>query len=237
MEYPPEYVQVVVQEKPRSGCLAKLVLLLVLGVVVYLLVGTVRSTIQASFQPISEMAGSMATQVADVIHPTPTIVPDPVSIIHEVRSLARLETIQYTIEKVLTAETSQGPLGFLFGDRLILVAHGVVVAGVDLGKLQPADLKAVQGVLYVHLPVAEVFIATLDNQKSHIYSRDTGLLSHGNADLETAARQAAETEIQKTAIEDGILEKATQNAESLLFRMFHNMGYSDVVYVDEIPAP
>lgn len=225
------------QEKPRSGCLAKLVLLLVLGVVVYLLVGTVRSTIQASFQPISEMAGSMATQVADVIHPTPTIVPDPVSIIHEVRSLARLETIQYTIEKVLTAETSQGPLGFLFGDRLILVAHGVVVAGVDLGKLQPADLKAVQGVLYVHLPVAEVFIATLDNQKSHIYSRDTGLLSHGNADLETAARQAAETEIQKTAIEDGILEKATQNAESLLFRMFHNMGYSDVVYVDEIPAP
>lgn len=194
---------------------------------------------QASTQIANAMhpVAGLSTQVAEVLHPTPTIVPDPVTIIHNVRSLARLETVQYTIEKVVTAEEGQNSLSFLFGDKLIFVAHGIVIAGVDLAKLQPQDLWTENGVLYVRLPQPEIFVATLDNEKSYVYDRDTGLLTHGDINLETGARQVAEREIRQAAIEDGILETARQNAEAYLTRLFISLGYPDVVFVTTTPTP
>ena len=191
---------------------------------------------QQAIQPVNDLTSNVATQVAQFLHPTPTVLPDPVTIIQSVRSLARLETIQYSVEKVITAETNQGPFGFLFGDRLILVAHGIVIAGVDLEKLAPEDLQLRGGALYVDLPDPEIFLTTLDNDKSYVYNRDTGLLTHGNINLETEARRAAETEIEKAALEDGILDQANQNAENYLSRLLKDLGYSEVIFVQPTPT-
>lgn len=192
---------------------------------------------QQVIQPVNELTSNMATQVAQVLNPTPTILPDPVTIIHNVRALARLETIQYSVEKVITAENRQGPFGFLFGDRLILVAHGIVIAGVDLEKLGPQDLRLENGVLYVTLPNPDIFIATLDNEKSYVYDRDTGLLTRGDINLETSARQAAEKEIEIAAYEDGILLQARQNAENYLYRLLRDLGYPEVIFIEPTPIP
>ena len=110
------------------------ILLIIVAVGAYFVVQSVQeSTKQAQqvMQPISQANSAMQTQVADLLHPTPTIIPDPVTIIHEVRSLARLETIQYSVEKVITAEIGQGTFDFLFGDRMLFVAHGIVNADVN----------------------------------------------------------------------------------------------------------
>ena len=192
---------------------------------------------QQAMQPVNELTSNMATQVAQVLNPTPTVLPDPITIIHNVRALARLETIQYSVEKVITAENRQEPFGFLFGDRLILVAHGVVIAGVDLEKLGPEDLKLQNGVLYVTLPNPDIFIATIDNEKSYIYDRDTGFLTHGDVNLETTARRAAEKEIEKAAYEDGILLQARQNAENYLYRLLRDLGYPEVIFIEPTPVP
>jgi len=80
-----------------------------------------------------------------------------------------------------------------------------------------------------------VFIATLDNEKTYVYERDTGILRKPNTDLETLARQTAEIEIRKAAIEDGILNIARQNAETYLTRLFIALGYKDVIFVDQLP--
>lgn len=199
----------------------------------FMLVNTVQQGMrqaQSAIQPLSELTQNVSTQVAQVLNPTPTIIPDPVTIIHSVRSLARLETIQYSVEKVITAESGQGALGFLFGDRLLLVAHGVVIAGVDLEKLSPNDLRLEKGVLVARLPPAEIFIATLDNAKSYVYDRETGVLTKGNIQLETEARRVAEEEIRKAALEDGILEQANRNAQAYLLRLFLQLGYRDVIF-------
>ncbi|MCS6907197.1 MAG: DUF4230 domain-containing protein [Anaerolineales bacterium] len=188
---------------------------------------------QSAVRPLSELTQNLSTQVAQALSPTPTILPDPVTIVHSIRSLARLETIQYSVEKVITAESGQGTFGFLFGDRLLLIAHGVVIAGVDLEKLSPRDLRLENGVLYVRLPEAEIFVATLDNSKSYVYDRETGLLTRGNIHLETEARQAAEEEIRKAALEDGILEQANRNAQAYLLRLFLQLGYRDVVFEEQ----
>jgi len=201
-----------------------------------ILVGTwlVVRTVQESVRPVADLSAGVSTQIAAILHPTPTIVPDPVTIVREVRSLSRLETIQYTVEKVITAESGQGPLGFLFGDRLLFIAHGVVIAGVDLGRLGPGDVWVdAEGRAYLRLPQAAIFVATLDNQKSYVYDRQTGLLTHGDISLETDARQAAEDQIRQAALDDGILGQARLNAENTLYPLLRELGVPDVIFVTE----
>jgi hypothetical protein len=74
-------------------------------------VAVLLSGVQQATQPMSELQQGVSTEVARLLHPTPTIIPDPVTLIHEVQSLARLDTIHYSVEKVIMAETHQGPPG------------------------------------------------------------------------------------------------------------------------------
>ena len=188
-------------------------------------------------EPLEKAEQALEEQLAGITNPTPTIIPDPLTIIRQVRDLSRLETASYTIEKVITAETGQGPFSFLFGDRLILVARGQVIAGVDLGKMGDGDiLVADDGTVVVTLPQAEILVATLDNQRSYVVDRDTGLIGMNPA-LETEARQAAEQEVLDAALEDGILEMAQRNAEMYVRQLIMALGFSDVVFVQAVPSP
>ncbi len=208
--------------------------LLVIGLV-WFMFASVSNSIRTAFQPLQQTSSGMSTEIANLLHPTPTVIPDPVTIIHEVRAIARLETIQYSVEKVITAEVNQGVLRPFLGDHLLFVGHGTVIAGIDMEKIQPEDLWVKGGVLHVRLPAAEILIATLDNEKSYVYDRQTGLLTHGDQNLETTARQVAEDEIRKAAISDGILNLAMQNAQTYLERFFRALGYAEVIF--ESPAP
>jgi hypothetical protein len=215
-----------------------LFVLLILIAGVYFIVTTIRNAVsdtaqQASsaFQPLQEANSAMQTQVSQLMNPTPTIIPDPVTYITEIRALARLETIQYSVEKVITAEQGQGDFAFLFGDKLLFVAHGLVIAGIDMGKLNPENMRYEGSVLYVTLPPAEVFVATLDNEQSYVYDRETGIFTKGVADLETLARQSAEQEILKAAMEDGILTQAQINAENFLLKFFAALGFPNTIFV------
>ena len=213
--------------------------LLIIGVVVvaaYFIVQTIRESAQAAtapFQQVNQANQALQTQVSNLLNPTPTIIPDPVTYINEVRALARLETIQYSIEKVITGETGGGTFQTLFGDKILFVGHGTVIAGIDMEKIQPEHLRFENGVLTVRLPPAEVFIATLDNEKSYVYDRETGILAKPDVNLETLVRQRAEEEILKAAIEDGILEQARLNAEAYLFKFFAALGYPNTIFVDD----
>ncbi len=213
---------------------------LIIGILLILAVG-VGVVVYAVTMPINNFTNlqdQISKRIGGITHPTPTIYPDPVTVVREIHSLSRLETVQYTIEKVITAETNQGPFGFLFGDKLLLVAHGTVVAGVDLGRLEPGDVRIdAEGVVYMVIPAAEVFIATLDEDKTYVYHRETGLLASGVKDLETAARQAAQEEILKAALEDGILTTALVNGKAYLQRFLLSLGLEDVVFIDATPVP
>ena len=213
--------------------------MLIIGVVLvaaYFIVQTIQESAQAAtapFQQVNQANQALQTQVSNLLNPTPTIIPDPVTYINEVRALARLETIQYSIEKVITGETGGGTFQTLFGDKILFVGHGTVIAGIDMEKLQPEHMRFENGVLTVRLPPAEVFIATLDNEKSYVYDRETGILAKPDVNLETLVRQRAEEEILKAAIEDGILEQAQLNAEAYLFKFFAALGYPNTIFIDD----
>lgn len=219
----------------KNNNLFSFLLLAVIGVAAYFIVQTVRDTSQAATAPLqslSEQNHAMQTQVSNLLNPTPTIIPDPVTYINEIRALARLETIQYSVEKVITGETGGGTLAGLFGDKILFVGHGTVIAGVDMEKLRPEHMRFENGVLTVQLPPAEIFIATLDNEKSYVYERDTGILTNPDPNLETQVRQVAEQEVLKAALEDGILEQAQINAEAYLLKFFNALGFPNTIFVD-----
>ena len=213
--------------------------MLIIGVVLvaaYFIVQTVRESAQAAtapFQQINQANQALQTQVSNLLNPTPTIIADPITYINEVRALARLETIQYSVEKVITGETGGGTFQALFGDKILFVGHGTVIAGIDMEKLQPEDMRFENGVLTVKLPPAEIFIAALDNEKSYVYDRETGVLAKPDVNLETLVRQRAEEEIRTAAINDGILEQAQANAEAYLFKFFAALGYPNAIFIND----
>jgi hypothetical protein len=219
----------------RGTSFLSIIILLAIAGGAYFLVQSIRSNAEQSVAPFAQANNALQTQVSNLMHPTPTIIPDPATYITQVQALARLETIQYSIEKVITAEVGQGTFGFLFGDKLLFVAHGTVIAGIDMGKMQASDMQLQNGTLHVKLPASEVFISTLDNDKSYVYDRQTGVLTHGDQGLETTARQAAEEEIRKAAEADGILEVADKNAVAFLTKFFAALGYPNAVF-ESTPA-
>ncbi len=221
-------------KKPDSSNRLITILLFILlstliGAVFFIAI-TINNAIESAVSPIQNVNDAISTQMARLLDPTPTVIPDPVTIIREVQSLARLETIQYTVEKIITAEVNQGVFGPLFGDKLLFVAHGYVIAGVDLADIDTEDLWLEQDILHVNLPEAEVFVATLNNEESYVYDRETGIFRKSDPDLETSARQAAEEEILNAGIEIGILLQVQQNAEAYLERLFNTLGYLQVVF-------
>ena len=214
-------------------------LILVL-ILIALIVGGVLvvNTVQRLVRPLEEAEQALRERFEEVtdLRLTPTIVADPVTIIRQVRNLSRLETASYTVEKVITAESGQGPFAFLLGDRLLLVAHGQVIAGVDLGRMGEEDIiVAEEGKVVVTLPPAEVLVVKLDNQDSYIFDRDTGLVGMNPA-LESEARRAAEQEILNAALEDGILDMAQRNAEATVRQLILALGFREVIFAVSSPA-
>jgi len=111
----------------RGFNLVSILILIIIAGAAYYIVQSIKQTTEQTFGPVQQANSSLQTQVADLLHPTPTIIPDPVTYINEVRAIARLETIQYSVEKVETGEENQGTFGFLFGDKVLFVAHGLVM--------------------------------------------------------------------------------------------------------------
>ena len=220
----------------KNNNLLSLLILIVIVAGAYFIVQMIRETQQAINEPfnqVSQANQALQTQMSNMLNPTPTIIADPVTYINEVRALARLETIQYSVEKVITGETGGGTFQTLFGDKILFVGHGTVIAGIDMSKMQPEDMRFENGVLTVKLPPAEIFIAALNNEKSYVYDRDTGVLTKPDINLETLVRQRAEEEILKAALEDGILEQAQLNAEAYLLKFFAALGYPNTIFVDD----
>jgi Protein of unknown function (DUF4230) len=154
---------------------------------------------------------------------------DQPTVVHQIQQLQRLETVSYTMDKIISGEHGNAYLPkFLAGDRLLLVVHGEVVAGINLAGLQPGDVQIQGQKVSIHLPPAEVLSTRIDNARTRVYSRDTGLFSSPDPNLESEVREEAERELQQAALQDGILKIAGDNARSTISGMLKGFGFREV---------
>jgi len=155
------------------------------------------------------------------------------AVIQKIRSLARLETASFTIEKIIDAgTTSKGTLrDLLFADKLLLIAHGQVIAGFDLSQMSQDDIKISGRNIEIVLPPAQILVATLDNNKTRVYDRDQGIFSATNKDLETEARSQAQASIRQAACDGDILDEATRNVKRQLTAFLEGLEFETVSIV------
>ena len=152
------------------------------------------------------------------------------TVVNKIQRLQRLETVSYSLDKVVEGDRQSSVLpDFLAGDKLLLVVHGESIAGIDLGQLTSRDVHIQGRDIQVHLPAPQIFVTSLDNSKTRVYSRTTGLLVPEDPNLESEVRAEAQKQIQDAALADGILKDATKNASATVTSMLLGLGFEHAV--------
>jgi hypothetical protein len=155
------------------------------------------------------------------------------AVVQKIQRLNRLETVVYSLDTVVEGAHSSPILpDLLGGDRILLVVHGQSIAGIDLSQLKPEDVKISEnnGVRSIHvaLPASQLFVTTIDNQHTRVYARSTGLLVPGDPNLESDTRAKAQDQLQKAALDDGILDTARKNARATVTTLLYSLGFQNV---------
>ena len=152
------------------------------------------------------------------------------SVIQEMRSLERLETASFTIEKIIDGGTTGENIfqKFLFGDRILLIAHGQVIAGFDFSELDDKDIVISGEDIHIALPEPKILVTSLDNAQTRVYDRQKGILNPGIKDLESVARAEAEKSIREAACTGGILNQASENGRKQITALLNALGFKQV---------
>lgn len=146
------------------------------------------------------------------------------AVLQQIQSLAQLVTVRYVLEEAVIVEDVKW-----YGEnRLLLLAHGVVKAGVDLTRVQPGDIEIRDHRLRLRLPAPRVTDAYLDESRTQVIDRQTGLLRRFDREMEQMARQTALREIRLAAHEAGVLKEAEEQARLQLTRFFQAAGFREV---------
>ena len=155
------------------------------------------------------------------------------AMLQQVQTLSQLVSVKYVLEKVVVLEVSpDSVLGQMFaGDsRVLMVAHGIVKAGTDLGKLKPGDFRVSEKKVIIKLPPAEITDAYLDERQTRVIERTTGRFRSFDKDLEQTARQNAVQDIRRAARSGGILKDAEERTRAQLTHLFRQLGFEQVEF-------
>jgi len=208
--------------RSRTALVFALIIGLFLGMLLVGSVGWLMLSRNSGREMLSHMWSAVTgrTLTIDVSQPT---------VVDRIQRLQRLETVIYTMDKVVTG-AKENPLlpDFLAGDRLLMLVHGEVVAGIDFSDLKSGDVRVDGKKVHLHLPAPQIFRTRLDSAKTRVYSRQTGLLVSTDPNLETQVRQQAEQQLQEAAMADGILRNAQQNALSTIRSLLQGLGFESI---------
>ena len=148
------------------------------------------------------------------------------TVLRQVQTLSQLVTVKYVMEKVVVLEDVKW-----FGEnRVLLVAHGIIKAGVNLGELKAEDLEVSEKKISIRLPPAQITDTYLDEHQTRVIERTTGMLRMFDKDLEQAARQNAVSDIRRAARTAGIIKDADDRAQAQLKSLFLQMGFEVVEF-------
>ena len=148
------------------------------------------------------------------------------TVVRRIQQLQRLETVVFGMDKILAGgQESRYFPKMLAGERLLLIVYGEVTAGVDLGKLEAGQIEISGRNVVMTLPASEIFSSRIDNERTRVYSRETGLFTQPDPNLESDMRKEAERQIRQAALDGKILATATENARTTLTTFLMGLGF------------
>lgn len=182
---------------------------------------------------VHQARNGFAGRLASMIAGRSLVVVSAPDVVEKIQRLNRLETVMYSLDTVVEGDESNPVLpDVLAGDKLLMIVHGQTVAGVDLSQLKAQSVQISEGSngrsIQLTLPPSQVFSTTIDDGKSRVYARDTGLFVRADPNLETQVREKAKSQLQQAAIADGILDAASKNARVAVTAMLEGLGFAHV---------
>jgi len=148
------------------------------------------------------------------------------TVVQQVQTLSDLVTVKYVMEKVVILDDMKW-----YGEsRVLLLAHGIVKAGIDLKRITADDVTISGKNISIKLPPPQVTDAYLDDKQSQVIDHTTGMLRLFDKDLEQTARANAVDDIQRAARNAGILDDADQRARLELKLFLLQAGFEQVEF-------
>src|SRR6266498_4813778 len=95
------------------------------------------------------------------MNPPPKI-QNTATILQQVQTLSDLVTVKYVLEKVVILED----IKWYGENRVLLLAHGIVKAGVDLQEIKPQDVRLEPKRAIITLPLAKITDVYLDEHRT-----------------------------------------------------------------------
>lgn len=142
-------------------------------------------------------------------------------VLAKIRELHRLESASFYIDTIIRTE-KQGNWYALWQDsqKGIFVAKGNAIAGLDLAKIQAADIKVLADTVIINLPAVEVLSVQLNHIE--VFDMRTGSLNLHQPDmgvLDTVQTQAKQ-QVLRQACQNGLLQYAQVHSQEQIRQLF-----------------
>ena len=145
-------------------------------------------------------------------------------VLKEMTLLGKLELANFAFRDVVEQELVRD---YLPNPKAILLVQGEAIGCIDLTKIKLEDIATNGDTLIVHLPDPELCSFKIDHSKSKIYDTEFAFMNEQPLLNEAYAR--AETKIQESALQMGILEQTKKNANLVLKPLLENISGKKVV--------
>jgi hypothetical protein len=143
------------------------------------------------------------------------------TVLEEVESLGKLELVKYNFKDVVEHKQKNGYSSVL-DSKVLLIVAGEAVGCMDLTRIKAEDITEIGDSVYVHLPAPELCYSKIDLQKSKVYdSESMPFVKDDNLIGEAYAK--AEKQIEKAALESGILVQTQAMAQTMLKPFLENL--------------
>lgn len=153
------------------------------------------------------------------------------TVLEEVESLGKLELVKYNFKDVVE-HTQKNGYSSVLDSKVLLIVAAEAVGCMDLTRIKKEDIREVGDSLYVHLPAPELCYYKIDHQKSKVYDSES-LPFIKDENLVGEAFAKAEKQIEKAALESGILIQTQAMAQTMLKPLLENLTQKTIILTFE----
>ncbi len=132
-------------------------------------------------------------------------------VLKEIKALGKLELVSYTFKDIVEHEQVNT---FLPNANAVLIVEGEATGCIDLTKITMADITTDGDSVMVQLPKPELCGWKINHERSRVYDTRFSFLSESQ--LVSDAYRKAERQVKQSALDGGILNQTSRNANQML---------------------
>ena len=151
------------------------------------------------------------------------------TVLKQIQTLSQLVTVKYVMEKIQVIEDVKVFPG-IGENRVAILAHGIVKAGVDFKAMKAEDLSINGKTISVRLPQPQITDAYLDESQTKVLDHTTGLFRVFDKNLQQTAREQAVDDIRRAARHEGILKDADDRAREQIKALLKQLGFEEIEF-------